>query len=67
MIKSLSSTHHEHFIDRSLGRTLGARLGQVFAKRHPLKPERKERKRIAGQVFTLFLEDFALYYEISDK
>eukprot|EP00795_Rhopilema_esculentum_P004896 gene4896-21228_t len=29
--------------------TLGARLGQIFAKRHPLKPERKERKRIGGQ------------------
>ncbi len=30
--------------------TLGARLGHIFAKRHPLKPERKERKRIGGQV-----------------
>eukprot|EP00112_Aurelia_sp_Birch-Aquarium-sp1_P013608 Seg2891.1 transcript_id=Seg2891.1/GoldUCD/mRNA.D3Y31 product="Coiled-coil and C2 domain-containing protein 2A" protein_id=Seg2891.1/GoldUCD/D3Y31 len=29
--------------------TLGARIGQLFAKRHPLKPERKERKRIGGQ------------------
>lgn len=38
-----------------VSRTLGARIAQMTEPRRPLKPIRKERKKIGGQVSALFI------------